>query len=416
MDRILDRVKDVEGLALHLFPDGKIEQGGKILRTGDMFGDAGGSFVVSLDSGNVYDHNGGEGGDLIDVVKQRIGGDFGAVAKWLDDNGWLDIMPRDANSAPPPKARSARKKQALIDLPCAPADAELMTPAKLLAGAAYLRDRGMGGWDFEAVGDPVQHVYRWADGTIPIVMVRYFTVDGKKEVRRLRWGKKKRRDGEVVEGWKFGGTGGARLPLYRLPDVLAEPEKTVLIVEGEKAADAVGGISGFGGRLIGCSPPGGSNPAPGTDWSPLSGRAVKVLGDNDEPGWSFAHKVKAHLTGLAESVRVWPPAETYRHLGGVGPPPDGWDVADPVLLPPSCSICGRPIPVDWGEFDALSAAFTGDGAECHVACLDDACSKCGWPKPGGGGECQICPKVESGEMAHGIDYSLELLAKSKLKA
>jgi hypothetical protein len=74
------------------------------------------------------------------------------------------------------------------------------------------------------------------------------------------------------------------LPLYGLDRLAARPDAPVLLVEGEKTADA--GDSLFPDYVAITS--GGSTSAASADWSPLSGRDVTIWPDNDEPGKKYA--------------------------------------------------------------------------------------------------------------------------------
>jgi hypothetical protein len=86
-------------------------------------------------------------------------------------------------------------------------------------------------------------------------------------------------------------------PLYRLGD-LAEA-KRVFVCEGEKAADAVRGLG-----LAGTTSAHGSQSPGKTDWSPLGGKEVVLLPDNDEPGKKYAAEVARILLGLGCKVRA----------------------------------------------------------------------------------------------------------------
>jgi putative DNA primase/helicase len=104
-------------------------------------------------------------------------------------------------------------------------------------------------------------------------------------------------------------------PLYGLDLLAANPDAGVLIVEGEKAADAARTISP--GVVV--TWPGGSKAVKYTDWTPLAGRKVVIWPDRDAPGIEAAHAVAKALAGVAAKVRVvTPPAG----------PQDGWDLAD----------------------------------------------------------------------------------------
>jgi len=89
------------------------------------------------------------------------------------------------------------------------------------------------------------------------------------------------------------------LPLYNLPEV--PHADWVFVVEGEKCADALQSI----GIVATCSAH-GANAAHKTDWSPLAGKTVIIIPDNDAPGRKYADDVARLLTGLdvPATVRV----------------------------------------------------------------------------------------------------------------
>lgn len=110
------------------------------------------------------------------------------------------------------------------------------------------------------------------------------------------------------------GLDGARLVLYRLPELLAaDPALTVFVVEGEKDADRLGAA----GLVATTSVMGAGK------WRPeyaeaLRDRHVVVVPDNDRPGREHADAVTASLVGVAASVRMLT-------LDGI---PDKGDVSD----------------------------------------------------------------------------------------
>jgi uncharacterized protein (DUF927 family) len=110
-------------------------------------------------------------------------------------------------------------------------------------------------------------------------------------------------------------------PLYGLDRLAARPEAPVLVVEGEKSADAA--ADRFPNHVAVTSP-GGSNSAGSADWRPLTGRHVTIWPDADEAGTRYAQEVAALLKKLgAASIRVVDLPDDLPH---------GWDLADP---PPS---------------------------------------------------------------------------------
>lgn len=110
-------------------------------------------------------------------------------------------------------------------------------------------------------------------------------------------------------------------PLYRLSSLARQPYADVLIVEGEKAADAAALLLT---EFAVVSWPNGSNAIDKADWSPLVGRFVKLFPDNDEPGRKAMTQLGRKLLDLGCQVET------------VAPPPsapDGWDIADAIWTP-----------------------------------------------------------------------------------
>ncbi len=179
-------------------------------------------------------------------------------------------------------------------------------------------------WTYrDARGDTLFHVYR-------------FETEAGKEIRSLSlW----RASNGRLE-WRWKGVPELR-PLYNLDKLAADPDKPIVVCEGEKSADAAALIFP---KSIATTPPGGSQSAAKADWSPLAGRKVLVWPDNDEPGSKFAHKVAAILAGLGCEVSIIDaraPA-SIDPKGGVREPVEHWDAADAV--------------VEWQDLGALSKA------------------------------------------------------------
>lgn len=81
-------------------------------------------------------------------------------------------------------------------------------------------------------------------------------------------------------------------PLYNLHQIVAaDPERTILFVEGEKCADALTGLG-----ILATTSFGGCNALSKTDLSPLANRPVVIWPDYDEPGEKYGHAVKEKLS------------------------------------------------------------------------------------------------------------------------
>ena len=100
-------------------------------------------------------------------------------------------------------------------------------------------------------------------------------------------------------GWIWNLEGVERV-LYRLPELTRAPDHAMVYpCEGEKDVDRLTAE----GMIATCNS-GGAGKAGLTDLTPLHGRHVTVIADNDEPGRKHAQDVARRLHGKAASVRI----------------------------------------------------------------------------------------------------------------
>jgi hypothetical protein len=144
--------------------------------------------------------------------------------------------------------------------------------------------------------------YHDAQGERVGVVVRWDRPDGK-DIRPVA---------RHADGWRISAMPEPR-PLYGLPQ-LAQAQR-VLVVEGEKAADAARSI-GF----IATTSASGAEAAAKTDWRPLAGKEVLIFPDNDAPGRKYADTVAGILAILTPA-----PAVKIIELPGL---PESGDIAD----------------------------------------------------------------------------------------
>lgn len=119
-------------------------------------------------------------------------------------------------------------------------------------------------------------------------------------------------------------------PLYGLDRLAARPNASVIVTEGEKAADAAQTI--FPDSAVVTSP-GGAKAAKAADWTPLAGRPVMIWPDADEPGAEYARDVEAELRAVGAGVVTVIDAlalAAQSVSGEAREPIVGWDAADAV--------------------------------------------------------------------------------------
>lgn len=171
------------------------------------------------------------------------------------------------------------------------------SPAAAIAVLEKKLGRRSAAWDYhDQQGNRVGVVVRW-------------DCPAGKEIRPLAL---------IDGGWAIAAMPESR-PLFRLPSLGANPDVTIVLVEGEKAVDAAVSL-GF----VATTSAGGCKAAAQSDWAPLAGRSVVILPDHDKPGTDYANEVADILS------RLDPPA-TVRIVNLIDDWPDlplGGDIAD----------------------------------------------------------------------------------------
>ena len=278
----------------------------------------GNAFDIRLSSGQYFDKEGVTCGDVVDIIKSRWTMNDKDIFFWLKDEGWLAS---DVGVHP-----FVQPKQEKLPVVPVPVDIPVPNQEYLLDYAKDLVSKGLIAPLVEG-SDVKVHEYRYDDGRIAILVVRYATVEGK-AIRRLIW------DGD---GWSWSGSRHrTNFPLYNMQEIAASPDVPVFVFEGEKAVDAfmqMGDIRSHFRNALATCPIGGGCPQEGTDWSVLSGRLVYLVPDYDEEGEKFLYRVGKHLDRVFPRRVVHIPASTvYQHwFGYVGEPPVGWDIADALV-------------------------------------------------------------------------------------
>jgi hypothetical protein len=90
-----------------------------------------------------------------------------------------------------------------------------------------------------------------------------------------------------------------RRVLYRLPELIARPDETVYVVEGEKDADRL-----HAAGLLATTNSGGAGKWKPSHSESLQGRSVVIIPDNDKVGLEHAVQVARDLQGIASSVKI----------------------------------------------------------------------------------------------------------------
>lgn len=258
------------------FPNGVV-RGGRF-HIGDISGVKGDSLSVRIADGFWHDWATGQGGDLIDLYALSRGISVGEAARALD-----------AGELPERAVRVSAPKEPPKPLETPPEDA----PEPSLHHYRH--------------GEPARFwVVRSGAGAVLHYVARYEPAGERKQIVPWTWA-----DGK----WQTKGPPTPR-PLYGLDRLAALPDAGVLIVEGEKCADAACDL--FRGAYAVVTWTGGSGAVHLADWSPVHGRRVLIWPDADDAGIGAANRLAGMLVANCQTVSVV-------DVTGM---PDGWDVAD----------------------------------------------------------------------------------------
>lgn len=176
--------------------------------------------------------------------------------------------------------------------------------------------------------------YRDADGRLLGHVARYdletIGANGKRDKETIPWTYAV--DAKGKGKWGMGGFAVPR-PLYGLDDLAKRVNEPVMIVEGEKAAEAA---RAFARQYVVITWPGGCHAVHKVDWLPLKGRTVLLWPDCDNPGIEAMWKLGHMLLKLCPTVKIIIPDGK----------PEGWDAAD------ALDEWQGDVKEQWGQFKA----------------------------------------------------------------
>ena len=247
-------------------------------------GGPGDSWTVNLDTGKwMHGASDARGGDLVSLYAALHGISQGDAARAVADLiGYSDAV---APAAP----ASVRHRTQAPESPALPIPADAPDPPP-----------------HKEHGAP-EALYRYTDAWCVHVftIARYATPTGK---TFAQW------------TWRAGRWSGKSYPqprpLYNLEALLARPDAPVLMVEGEKAANAAAILDGY----VALTWAGGAQAVKTADFSPLQGRDVTLWPDADDPG----------IKAMAAVAQILLPAARAVHVVRPHGLPAGHDIADEI--------------------------------------------------------------------------------------
>lgn len=302
-----------ESLVTTWLPNGRRE--GHEWRCGNLRGDFGSSLAVNVVTGVWADFSSDEkGGDLISLYAAIFtGNDQVRAGRELSEQLGVSATNSSATTSTGPSEK-AKKRTPWIPVLPAPESAGQLPVAHIKRGRPDSR------WEYrDQVGKLLGAVYRFQ------------TSGGGKEVLPCVWA---RHEESGAEEWHWLSFPDPR-PLYGLHRL--GTEKPILIVEGEKCADAAHELIGSTFDVL--TWPGGAQAVSKADFTVLKGRKVVIWPDCDaqridKNDLTSAFKPIEKQPGMAAALAVAKIALDHGcqvHLVDIPAPgekPDGWDIAD----------------------------------------------------------------------------------------
>jgi ATP-dependent exoDNAse (exonuclease V) alpha subunit len=297
----------LEPLLYRLFPEGPIRKSRGEWRFGSK-----GSLVVTCQgekAGSFYSFAEEKGGGPLQLVQMTLGLDTKQARDWAKD---FVGEAKDIIVPPSFKIKTQRVEKESEWISIKP---NMHDPAPSLRNipncklARYCKEES-------------RYPYQNEKGELLFYTVRLVDKNGKKSVLPLSYGVGK--DKNEAPHWAFKAYQSTQRSLYNLQLLQQNPAAKVVVVEGEKTADAANRLLNKHGMIC-LTWLGGASATLRTDWSPLEGREVIIWPDNDQSGFKAAGHICSELrkTGV-KSLKV----VDEHSLTKLFPPK--WDLADPL--------------------------------------------------------------------------------------
>ncbi len=258
-------------------------------------------------------------GVWMDFATDDRGGDLISLKAYLEDIGQGEAanliaerlsLPTDTahhtrstnQAAPPPVITKTPGRDPYKDIP-----SDSPPPDFTYNNSILISSQPSDTWTYhDSHGKPVGYV------------ARYKRKDGEKEPRPYTWSDNK---------WRMGAMPAPR-PLYNLHLLTQNPDAGVVLVEGEKAADAA---QTFFSDAIVTTWAGGCSAWRKTDFNTLIGRSVILWPDNDDCGIQTMQNIQDHLTssvGAANCLLLTPSPILPKTWDAADALADGWTSGD----------------------------------------------------------------------------------------
>lgn len=261
-----------------IFPRGVIR--GREFIVGNIEGDAGESLSINIDTGLGADFASGDKFNIISLIAKKYNLTTAKASEKIKEDWEI-------------KGEPTVKKDKKSYTPLIPADAPFSISTKFFGEPATI-------WEYKNLQ---QQIIGY--------VARFNKEDGKKDFRFFILAK---------EDNKWHAQHLRPEPIYNAHELLnLDPERKIIIHEGEKAADA--GVK-LCSHSINITWAGGAQAAQLADWSIIPmGSKIIILRDNDEPGVKAQNIICERLFANKCHIGILKP-------DAMGDKPEGWDCAD----------------------------------------------------------------------------------------
>ncbi len=247
----------------------------------------------------------GESGNALKLIADYLSLDHKQAFKW--GVGWLGYDRNPGLTGP-----MADKAAVIKDQPLPQAKQEWTPTFPAPSTHVDLHDKPNLAYMLKGHQEISRYAYKDADSNILGYVVRLEDKQGNKITPILTYCQNDRGEKQ----WRWQGFGHDR-PLYGLEQLKQKPDAPVMIVEGEKTAEAAKAL--FPDHAV-VTWSGGCGAVNKSDWSVLTSREVTIWPDNDKAGINAAAKISDILKEQGN--------ETVKILDLPSTLPQKWDLAD----------------------------------------------------------------------------------------
>lgn len=300
--------ENLEPLLHKLFPEGPTGKDSK----GFRFGSKGSLSVICKGerAGCFFDFENQKGGNVLQLIQTKLGINEAEAKEWAQgflNNPGSSYVPKQYAVA---MFNKSEDKEWISLIP--PKEAPVPSLREI---SRHLDDK----YTLAA-----KYPYYDSNGNIVLYNLRLQEKENsqKKTILPISFGRLNQSAAQPKWGLKKYQFENDKNPIYNSIKLRENPLKPVLIVEGEKAADA-GNL--LFNNMVTISWFGGSGSAKRVDWSPLYGREVIIWADNDKAGFKAAEEITGSLRQVGvKSLKVVDSKILVNEF------PEKWDIADPL--------------------------------------------------------------------------------------